>query len=76
MHLALGAKHSVGVHWVCPPFPSSFPTLTIGHTQGTWILSDEGYLDPPKDLAIAREKWGVSEEAFRTVPPGRTLVFA
>lgn len=57
IHLDLGAKHSVGVHW------------------GTWILSDEHYLDPPKDLAIARKKYGVPEENFCTIPPGQTLIF-
>lgn len=57
IHLDLGVKHSVGVHW------------------GTWILSDERYDDPPKDLVKAREKLGVAEDAFVVVPPGRTLVY-
>ena len=34
---------------------------------------DEHYLDPPKDLALARAKYGLEEDEFRVVPPGRTL---
>ena len=35
MHLELGAKKTVGVHYA------------------TWILSDEHYLAPPRELGIA-----------------------
>lgn len=43
---------------------------------GTWSLSDEHYLDPPKDLALARIYHNIAEEGvFDAIPPGRTLVF-
>lgn len=43
---------------------------TVGG-QNWWLTTDNM---PPIDLAKAREKLGVSEEAFSTVPVGRTVV--
>lgn len=45
----------------------------IGVHHQTWTLSDEHYLQPAKDLAIARRAHGIADEDFQTVPPGRTL---
>ncbi|KDE07535.1 hypothetical protein MVLG_02206 [Microbotryum lychnidis-dioicae p1A1 Lamole] len=39
---------------------------------GTWILSDEHYLEPPKMLELARKKWDFQEGRFEVVRPGRT----
>lgn len=47
---------------------------SVGVHWGTWIMSDESYNKPPVDLAKAREKLGVGEEAFCTLPVGRTMV--
>ncbi|ORY82377.1 beta-lactamase superfamily domain-domain-containing protein [Leucosporidium creatinivorum] len=46
---------------------------SIGVHHSTWILSDEHYLEPPKELARAREQIGMDEDEFKVVPPGRTL---
>ncbi|BEI85106.1 hypothetical protein CcaverHIS002_0505070 [Cutaneotrichosporon cavernicola] len=47
---------------------------SIGVHWGTWIMSDEAYNMPPIDLAKARNKLGVSEDTFSTVPVGQTVV--
>lgn len=47
---------------------------SVGVHWGTWIMSDEAYNMPPIDLAIARKKLGVSEDAFCTLPVGKTIV--
>lgn len=71
MAIQMGIAKSVGVHW------------------GTWLMSDEaceysqhGYgvcltvLDnkPPVDLAIARKKLELADDAFCVLPVGQTLV--
>lgn len=71
IHLDLRAKKSIGVHWVRQLHSMS---TADNATQGTWILSDEHYLQPPLDLAVAREKFAVRMCDFDTIPPGRTLV--
>jgi len=47
---------------------------TVGVHYGTWILSDENYLDPPRELGVAAREAGVTS---RVVPGqmGRTMVF-
>ncbi|KAK4701931.1 N-acyl-phosphatidylethanolamine-hydrolyzing phospholipase D, partial [Phenoliferia sp. Uapishka_3] len=47
--------------------------FSVGVHHSTWCLSDEHYLAPPKDLAIAREKHGLGERDFCVVPQGRTI---
>ena len=49
MHLELGAKKTVGVHYA------------------TWILSDEHYLAPPRELEVA----AVESKVSATVMPGQ-----
>ena len=48
--------------------------FSVGVHHSTWCLSDEHYLAPPADLAIAREQVGLTEKDFCVVPQGRTLV--
>ncbi|KAL8279920.1 hypothetical protein RQP46_007770 [Phenoliferia psychrophenolica] len=48
--------------------------LSVGVHHSTWCLSDEHYLAPPLDLAIARKEHGLQETDFCVVPQGRTLV--
>jgi N-acyl-phosphatidylethanolamine-hydrolysing phospholipase D len=55
MHLELGAKKTVGVHYA------------------TWILSDEHYLSPPRELGIAAEENKVSAQVLPG-QMGRTMV--
>jgi N-acyl-phosphatidylethanolamine-hydrolysing phospholipase D len=55
MHLELGAKRTVGVHYA------------------TWILSDEHYLAPPRELCIAAEESNVSASVIPG-QMGRTMV--
>lgn len=40
---------------------------------GTWVLSDEHYLQPAKDLVEARQRHGIADDEFQVVRPGRTL---
>lgn len=54
LHLDLGAKHSVGVHW------------------GTFVLTDESLDQPPIDLAEARHRKVVDDEAFFVMAVGET----
>lgn len=49
MHLELGAKKTVGVHYA------------------TWILSDEHYLAPPNELAVA----AIENNVSTSVIPGQ-----
>ncbi|EIW65767.1 hypothetical protein TREMEDRAFT_46031 [Tremella mesenterica DSM 1558] len=46
----------------------------VGVHWGTWLMSDEAYNQPPIDLAKARQLLGVSEETFRVLPVGQTMV--
>lgn len=48
---------------------------SVGVHWGTWIMSDERYNLPPKDLEKARAKHGVQEEEFCVLPVGRTMVY-
>lgn len=50
--------------------------LSIGVHHSTWCLSDEHYLEPPKDLALARVAHGLTDDEFCVVPQGRTIVVA
>ncbi|KAK8865860.1 hypothetical protein IAR55_001008 [Kwoniella newhampshirensis] len=47
---------------------------SIGVHWGTWLMSDEAYNAPPKDLDIARKKLDVDEETFCVFPVGKTIV--
>ena len=55
MHLELGAKRTVGVHYA------------------TWILSDEHYLAPPRELGIAAEENKVTSSVIPG-QMGRTMI--
>lgn len=54
LHLDLGAKRSVGVHW------------------GTFELTNEPLDQPPIDLAEARRRNGIDDEAFFVMAVGET----
>lgn len=45
----------------------------VGVHWGTWLMSDEAYNKPPVDLALAREKLAVAQEAFTVLPVGHTM---
>jgi N-acyl-phosphatidylethanolamine-hydrolysing phospholipase D len=47
---------------------------SVGVHWGTWIMSDESYNLPPVDLAKARQKLGMKDDAFVTLPVGETMV--
>jgi len=47
---------------------------SIGMHFGTFPLADDGMHEPMRDLAEARQKYGISEEAFRTLNEGESLV--
>jgi N-acyl-phosphatidylethanolamine-hydrolysing phospholipase D len=49
--------------------------LTLAIHWGTFILTDEPILDPPKKLEEALKKNGVSENQFRTANHGGTLKY-
>lgn len=55
MHLELGAKKTVGVHYA------------------SWVLSDEHYLAPPRELGIAATESGV-EDSVIPGQLGRTVI--
>jgi N-acyl-phosphatidylethanolamine-hydrolysing phospholipase D len=55
MHVELGAKRTVGVHYA------------------TWILSDEHYLAPPRELGVAAAKAKVSANVMPG-QMGRTML--
>jgi len=55
MHIELGAKKTVGVHYA------------------TWILSDEHYLAPPRELGIAAEEKKLSASIIAG-QMGRTMI--
>jgi N-acyl-phosphatidylethanolamine-hydrolysing phospholipase D len=46
-------------------------SLAVHHS--TWIMSDERYDDPPKELKKQMRRLDVKEDAFVVVPLGRTL---
>jgi N-acyl-phosphatidylethanolamine-hydrolysing phospholipase D len=56
VHLALGAKKSLGVHW------------------GTFMMSDEYYLEPPAEFESARIKMGLPDGSVFTSKLGETLI--
>lgn len=47
---------------------------SVGVHWGTWLMSDEAYNKPPVDLAIARKKLELADDAFCVLPVGQTLV--
>ncbi|MEW6110783.1 MAG: MBL fold metallo-hydrolase [Thermodesulfobacteriota bacterium] len=47
---------------------------SVGIHWGTFILSDEPLDEPPKKLAEARQKYGVSERDFGVLQHGQTIV--
>ena len=49
---------------------------TLGIHWGTFELTDEPLDQPPRDLAAARAKHGVGEDAFYTLPIGGTRKLA
>lgn len=46
---------------------------SIGMHFGTFALADEGMNEPVKDLAIARKKYGIATEEFRTLNEGEAF---
>jgi L-ascorbate metabolism protein UlaG (beta-lactamase superfamily) len=48
--------------------------VSVGTHFGCFQLTDEGIDDPPRDLASARERHGVSPEAFLVLETGETRV--
>ena len=49
---------------------------SLGIHWGTFELTDEPLDQPPRDLAAARAKHGVADDAFATLPIGGTLKLA
>lgn len=47
---------------------------SIGVHWGTWIMSDERYDDPVKELEKAKFDKDISKEEFVVLPVGRTFV--
>lgn len=76
----MNVKKSVGVHWgtwimsdeLCKCLPSCFSVAFEPRPGGLLRLLIDN--QPPKDLALAREKLDVSEEMFSVEPVGRTIV--
>jgi L-ascorbate metabolism protein UlaG (beta-lactamase superfamily) len=48
---------------------------SIGMHFGTFQLTDEGFDEPLRELAAAREKHGIAREEFDTLVPGETRAF-
>ncbi|ORX39258.1 beta-lactamase superfamily domain-domain-containing protein [Kockovaella imperatae] len=46
---------------------------SIGVHWGTWLMSDEAYNQPPKDLEIAKRKLMFPVDRFIVTPAGRTV---
>lgn len=55
IHLDLGARTSIGMHW------------------GTFPLTDDGFDEPPRELARARDAAGVPAADFLACAPGETV---
>ncbi|ORY33016.1 beta-lactamase superfamily domain-domain-containing protein [Naematelia encephala] len=47
---------------------------SVGVHWGTWLMSDEAYNQPPKDLEIARKKYEIDQDRFCVLPVGKTIV--
>jgi L-ascorbate metabolism protein UlaG (beta-lactamase superfamily) len=47
----------------------------VGHHWGTFRLTDEGYDEPPRDLAAALERAGIRSQSFVTLMPGSVVAF-
>jgi L-ascorbate metabolism protein UlaG (beta-lactamase superfamily) len=50
--------------------------VSVGTHFGCFQLTDEGIDDPPRELAAARERYGVSPESFVVLETGETRLFA
>ena len=48
---------------------------SVGIHWGTFRLSSEAWLQPPRDLSRALEQRRVDPKSFITLPPGETLRF-
>lgn len=75
IHQDIQAKRSIGVHhstWILSGKTFAGRKLKLLPNL-LRFLADEHYLEPPKELARAREQVGLDEEEFKVVPPGRTL---
>jgi hypothetical protein len=48
--------------------------ITLIGNKSTWRLTLENILEPPKLLAEARKKLGVSDDAFTTCDIGETVI--
>ncbi|KAK4050164.1 hypothetical protein OIV83_003735 [Microbotryomycetes sp. JL201] len=49
---------------------------SVGVHHGTWVLSDEHYLQPPLDLDKAKAEVGMTDDEFVTVRPGQVMVLS
>jgi L-ascorbate metabolism protein UlaG (beta-lactamase superfamily) len=49
--------------------------VSIGTHFGCFQLTDEAIDDPPRELALAREREGVAPEAFVVLETGETRLF-
>lgn len=47
---------------------------SIGVHWGTFMMSDEHYMDPPKEFEAARVEYGLSEDSIFTSKLGETIV--
>ncbi|MGY3547436.1 MBL fold metallo-hydrolase [Bradyrhizobium sp. USDA 4469] len=48
----------------------------IGHHWGTFRLADEGYDEPPRELAVALARAGLPTPSFQTLLPGSVLTLS
>ncbi|RUS28578.1 hypothetical protein BC938DRAFT_481717 [Jimgerdemannia flammicorona] len=66
-HMHMSPDDALAAH-----FALSQPRLTIGVRWGTFMLSNELYLDPPRRLVAAAEKLGVANEV-QCIGLGKTV---
>ena len=50
-------------------------TKSVAVHWGTWILSNERWDEPPKELKRQLQQQGIEEDKFAVVPSGKTFVF-
>lgn len=67
------ARPSFPMHLFARPLALSLLALSPVPSQGTWIISDERYDEPPKELERQLSLLEVERCSFVTLPIGRTI---